>query len=162
MFKDNGAFDDDFGFHMEEIDLCWRLWNRGYRIKSATESVVFHLGGGSLPRESSRKVYYNYRNSLKMLWKNYSSSTLLLRFTARIYFDLIAALRELFSGNTKNLTAIIKAHIHFWKSFGKVNNKRKKLQVRRSVGKNPSVMYKKDIVRAYFFKNKRTFDEIMG
>ncbi|MDZ7693908.1 MAG: glycosyltransferase family 2 protein [Balneolaceae bacterium] len=70
QFEAIGGFDEDFKFHMEEIDLCWQLWNRGHSVRYCPQSVVYHLGGGSMPMGSPRKVYYNYRNNLKMLWKN--------------------------------------------------------------------------------------------
>ncbi len=160
VFEEMGGFDEDFEFHMEEIDLCWRLWNTGYRVHSCSKSVVYHLGGGSLPMHSPRKLYYNYRNSLVMLWKNYSSSTLFLRFFMRLYFDGIAALRELFTGNWKNFTAIFKGHLHFWNSLANTNHKRKKLQTLRKKERDPDVMYKKSIVDEYFFKNKKRFSEL--
>ncbi len=160
VFEKAGGFDEDFEFHMEEIDLCWRLWNSGYRVKSCTKSVIYHLGGASLPADSPRKTYYNYRNSLKMLWKNYSSSTLISRFIIRIYFDFISSLRELFTGNWKNFIAIFKGHLHFWNSFKKTNHKRKNLQSLRKIDEDPEVMYKKDIITQYFFKNKKRYSDL--
>ncbi len=162
VFEKAGGFDEDFEFHMEEIDLCWRLWNTGYRVRSCMKSVVYHLGGASLSRKSSRKMYYNYRNSLTMLWKNYSSSTLFARFVVRIYFDFIAAFRELFNGKVKNFSAIIKGHIHFWKRFGKIKHKRNKFQSKRKIADDPKTMFKKDIISVYFFKNKKKYSEIVN
>ncbi|HLR32929.1 MAG TPA: glycosyltransferase family 2 protein, partial [Fodinibius sp.] len=76
VFEEIGGFDEGFAFHMEEIDLCWQLWNRGHRIRYCPQSVVYHLGGGSLPMNSPRKTFYNYRNGLIMLLKNYTTSSL--------------------------------------------------------------------------------------
>lgn len=160
-FEKSGGFDESFEFHMEEVDLCWRLWNADYKIRSCTESVVYHLGGGSLPRQAPRKLYYNYRNSLKTLWKNYASATLPFRFTVRLYFDFIAALREILSGKVKNFKAIVKAHTHFWSSFTKTNQKRKELQSKRQIHHDPPVLFSKNIVRAYFLSDKKTYSDLM-
>ena len=65
-----GILDERFEMHMEEIDLCWRLRRCGFRIMIEPASHVFHIGGGSLPRQSTRKLYYNFRNNLLMLYKN--------------------------------------------------------------------------------------------
>src|SRR5690625_6478746 len=74
VFLDLGGFDEEFEFHMEEIDLCWRAQKAGYRCTIQPESVVYHLGGGSLAKSNPRKTYYNYRNSLLMLVKNCSGN----------------------------------------------------------------------------------------
>ena len=70
LFLDAGGFDEDFEFHMEEIDLCWRCLKMGKTILYEPKSVVYHLGGGSMDAESPRKVFYNFRNNLNMLTKN--------------------------------------------------------------------------------------------
>ncbi len=68
-FRDAGGFDASFFAHMEEVDLCWRLQNSGYKIFYCPQSVVYHLGGGSLPKANPQKTFYNFRNSLWMLAK---------------------------------------------------------------------------------------------
>src|SRR5690554_2188671 len=70
VFKEAGGFDGSFWAHMEEIDMCWRLKNRGYKIMYQPASSVFHLGGGTLPYSSPQKIYLNFRNNLYMLFKN--------------------------------------------------------------------------------------------
>ncbi len=72
VFRKLGGFDGDFFAHMEEIDFCWRAQLAGYRIMVEPRSRVFHLGGGTLPNNSPRKLYLNYRNNLSMLYKNLS------------------------------------------------------------------------------------------
>ena len=66
-WKASGGFDDDFFAHMEEIDLCWRLKRMGYRIGYVGESVVYHVGGGTLNTSNPKKSYLNFRNNLVML-----------------------------------------------------------------------------------------------
>lgn len=65
-----GLLDERFEMHMEEIDLCWRLHRHGYRVRVVPESAAYHIGGGSLAKGSPQKTYYNFRNSLLMLYKN--------------------------------------------------------------------------------------------
>jgi len=161
LFIKQHGFDEDFEFHMEEIDLCWRLWNTGWRIRYSPESVVFHLGGGSLPMGSPRKIYYNYRNNLKMLWKNCSYATLISRFGIRYLLDLAAALRALFNWQWEECMSIFKAHKHFWQSFGQTSYKRRRLQKRRTEPEDPHTLIPISIISEYFLKGKRYFRQII-
>lgn len=70
LFHDMGGFDERFFAHMEEIDLCWRIQLVGFSICVITDSVVYHVGGGTLPTSSPFKLFLNYRNNLLMLNKN--------------------------------------------------------------------------------------------
>ena len=72
VFHESGGFDEDFFAHQEEIDLCWRMQRSGYKIVAVPSSIVYHVGGGTLPMGNSRKVYLNFRNNLLMLSKNLS------------------------------------------------------------------------------------------
>lgn len=160
-FRAIGGFDEDFEFHMEEIDLCWQLWNRGHAVRFCPESVVYHLGGGSLPMESPRKLYYNYRNNLTMLWKNASRQTLTSRFSVRYLLDLVSAMRLAARGKTEELRAVIRAHRHFWAAFSATRAKRRKLQQQRTIADDPPVMLKLSVVWHYFCKGSHTFGDMM-
>lgn len=93
-----GLLDEHFVLHMEEIDLCWRLQRAGYRIELVPESVVYHLGGSSLPRHDSRKTYYNFRNSLLLLYKNLPPAAWRRTFPVRVALDVLAFLRFVLLG----------------------------------------------------------------
>ncbi|WP_421774505.1 glycosyltransferase family 2 protein [Gracilimonas sp.] len=160
LFIESGGFDEDFEFHMEEIDLCWRLQNQGYKIGYAPESVIYHLGGGSLPMGSPRKVYYNFRNSLFMLWKNYSSSSLRKRFMLRLILDVIAAYKALLSGKPREMGAVAKAHLHFAKDFMKVIRKRKELQSKRTEQNDPDTMLNISLIWQHFGKGVTRYRDI--
>ncbi|SHF86260.1 hypothetical protein SAMN05443144_11455 [Fodinibius roseus] len=162
IFEEQGGFDEDFEFHMEEIDLCWRLWNAGHRVRYCPHSIIYHLGGGSLPMESPRKTYYNYRNNLIMLWKNCSAQTLHRRFWIRYSLDVVAALRSLLRGKWAECKAIVRAHYHFWQSFGTTRQKRACLQERRTVKSDPSPLLPVNIIVEYFINQKRTFDALFS
>ena len=160
LFTAQKGFDEDFEFHMEEIDLCWRLWNSNYKVRYAPDSIIYHLGGGSLPMDSPRKVYYNYRNNLKMLWKNCSAESLPKRFWPRYGLDIVAALRSLLNGQWAESKAITKAHYHFWKSFPKTHQKRYQLQKTRAHDKDPSTLLPISIIKEYFLRGKRNYREL--
>ncbi|MEX0722206.1 MAG: glycosyltransferase family 2 protein [Balneolaceae bacterium] len=160
VFVKSGGFDEDFEFHMEEIDLCWRLQNQGHKILYTPESVVYHLGGGSLPMGSPRKVYYNFRNSLFMLFKNYSTPHLIVRFPIRIFLDVIAAFRALFSGKKEDFFAVARAHLDFARGYGELKEKRQKFQQQRTSKKDPQTMLDLNIITSFFFKKKKKFRDL--
>ena len=162
LFEEVGPFDEDFEFHMEEIDLCWRLWNMGYRVRYCPGSTVYHLGGGSLPMDSPRKLYYNYRNNLRMIWKNSSGRSIAWQFIGRYFLDIVSAFKTLTDGDTESFKAIARAHCDFWKGFHATYQKRRLLQQKRKVEDNPPVMLKNSIVWDYFISGKQKFSDLFS
>lgn len=153
VFNKSGGFDERFEFHMEEIDLCWRIWNRGYRTIVEPSSVVYHLGGGSLPAGDPRKAFYNFRNSLYMLWKNYPDNERRLRLYQRYFIDSIAFLRFIFSGHFGEAGAIIKAYAQFLRN-------RNSLSRDLSVSSELPLMCPFSIVHLYYIHGKHTFRQL--
>lgn len=107
VYMETGGLDADFFAHMEEIDLCWRMRNKGWRIACVPTSVVYHLGGGSLSYDSPRKMYLNFRNNLLMLYKNMRFPWLVLGI--RFFLDYAAAMMFLCLGKPKNAKSIYDA-----------------------------------------------------
>jgi GT2 family glycosyltransferase len=105
-----GLLDERFEMHMEEIDLCWRLWRHGYRVRIEPASEVYHIGGASLPQSSPRKTYYNFRNSLLMLYKNLSPSLWRRTLPLRMGCDAAAVGRTLAAGEFREAAAILRAY----------------------------------------------------
>lgn len=70
LYRKLGGLDDRFFAHMEEIDLCWRMQLEGYKVTVVPQSIVYHVGGGTLPATSPFKLYLNFRNNLLMLENN--------------------------------------------------------------------------------------------
>ncbi|MBQ5828511.1 MAG: glycosyltransferase family 2 protein, partial [Bacteroidales bacterium] len=70
VWRELGGLDEGFFAHMEEIDFCWRAQLAGHQVWCVPQSHVFHVGGGTLPNNSPRKLFLNYRNNLLMLYKN--------------------------------------------------------------------------------------------
>src|SRR5690606_12230288 len=122
-----GGLDPDLYAHMEEIDLCWRLNNAGYRIGFIGPSTVYHVGGSVISYGSPEKLYYNFRNNLILLLKNARGSTLCWLFPFRLVLDGVAGLRFLLTGQWKEALTIIKAHFHVYSRFGHWWRQRRKV-----------------------------------
>ncbi|MFB6278385.1 MAG: glycosyltransferase family 2 protein [Salinibacter sp.] len=105
-----GLLDERFEMHMEEIDLCWRLQRHGYRVRVNPKSTVYHIGGASLPQSSPRKTYYNFRNSLLMLYKNLPPSAWRRTLPLRVACDTAALGRALVQGQTQEAGAMLRAY----------------------------------------------------
>lgn len=110
-----GGLDSTFFAHMEEIDLCWRILLTGNDIVAVPQSMVYHLGGGSLPASNPRKTYLNFRNNLLMLHKNLPDSTRRKKLFVRRLLDTIAWAKFMATFDFKNANAILKAHNDFSK-----------------------------------------------
>lgn len=107
VYKDSGGLDAAFFAHMEEIDLCWRMRNKGWRLACVPQSTVYHLGGGSLAYDNPRKTYLNFRNNLLMIYKNHPCRWIVL--SLRWVLDYVAALMFLLIGRTGSAKAICSA-----------------------------------------------------
>lgn len=156
VWREFGGLDEAFFAHMEEIDLCWRMWRRGYRVAAVPQAVVHHVGGGALPASSPRKTYLNFRNNLAMLYKNLS-----LRRFAGVYFvrvgaDGLQAAVFLLTGKRAFAGAVWRGHRDFW------------LRMRRNLdrGTDPAalpprkVMYRGSVALRFLF-GRRTFGDMM-
>jgi len=108
--NDVGVLDEHFEMHMEEIDLCWRLQRHGYRVRVNPGSTVYHIGGASLPKSSPRKTYYNFRNSLLMLYKNLPPSAWRRTLPLRVACDVAALSRALVRGERQTAAAMLRAY----------------------------------------------------
>ena len=117
-----GGLDKLFFAHMEEIDLCWRIMLAGYDIKVIPQSIVYHLGGGSLPASNPRKTYLNFRNNLLLLHKNLPDSTRSRKLFVRRLYDTIAWAKFVATLDFKNANAILKAHNDFRQMRKQYNN----------------------------------------
>ena len=128
-FDEVNGFDEDYFAHQEEIDLCWRLKNKGYKIMVCPKSVVYHVGGGTLEKSSSFKTYLNFRNNLLTLYKNLTRTELILILPVRFILDGIAGISFLIKKNGfSHLIAVIKAHVSFYSKLPKYFTKRKKIK----------------------------------
>ena len=158
VFRELNGFDEYFFAHQEEIDLCWRMQRLGYKIFVEPASVVYHVGGGTLPAGNKKKVYLNFRNNLVMLSKNLPFIESLWKIPARILLDMVAGFQALIKEDFNTFISIESAHLDFfkWIFIGKRGKKLLKIKM-----KNLSGVYNSSIVWKYFINKKKTFSEII-
>lgn len=154
VYVKEGGLDSVFFAHQEEIDLCWRLHCRGYQIMSVPQSVVYHVGGGTLEYESPRKTFLNFRNNLLMLYKNLPTSKWLLVMLIRIPLDYVAALQMLLSGKWLNFKAVFQARCAFWR-LRKQYKAIRAANLRKSKVLYPTTISKRSIIVDYYLLGKR-------
>lgn len=159
LYQQLGGLDTFFFAHQEEIDFCWRLQLAGYQVYACPQSVVYHVGGGTLPKGNSRKVFLNFRNNLIMMAKNMPAGEATWKIGYRFWLDTVSAFKSLFEGEGTYFIAVFRAHIAFvgWLFFKQKQSifpasKKGKLQ-----GYLP-----KSVVWSHFIGGKKTFAEIVG
>jgi hypothetical protein len=158
VFHQLKGFDPYFFAHMEEIDLCWRMQLAGYDVFCQPASVVYHVGGGTLPQGNSRKTFLNFRNNLVMLAKNLSWREKWWKLPYRMTLDEVAAFKSLLGGDVGYFFAVVKANLAFvhWFFLGR--------KIKQSFRTKPlhqlNGVYKGHIILQFFIKKKTTFKQI--
>ena len=153
IFEKMGGFDEDFFAHQEEIDLCWRIQNEGFKIKFIPNSIVYHVGGATLKENSTQKTFLNFRNSLFTLLKNHPKEKLFLTFFIRLCLDGIAGVYFLLQGKPLHTWAVAKAHFSVYANLKRTLKKRGFRQKR-------NYYYTNSIVFDYYTNNKTRFFSI--
>jgi hypothetical protein len=158
VFHEMKGFDEYFFAHQEEIDLCWRMQFAGYSLYCCPSSVVYHVGGGTLPRGNSLKTYLNFRNNQIMLYKNLPWSQKWWKIPFRIFLDAVSAWKGLFVGDGGYFLSILRAHFSFlkWILF---RQKQSVFPVKKD-GK-PVGVYKGNLVWEHFVKGKKYFSQLI-
>ncbi len=151
VYLECGGLDPKFFAHMEEIDLCWRIRLKGYKIYAVPQAVVYHLGGGSLPPSNPRKTYLNFRNNLLMLYKNLPDDVRGKSLFTRRLLDTIAWLKFVATFQFGNAGAILKAHRDY----------RKMMPEMKVAGAAENLIEKRpNILVRYYLKGQKTFDKL--
>lgn len=153
VYKDLNGFDGEFFAHQEEIDLCWRAFNKGNIIKYNPESVVYHIGGATLQQGNPKKTFLNFRNSLLMLTKNLPKEQLYKILLGRMLLDGIAGIQFLAQGKPKHFFAVLEAHWSFYGLFMAYYKKRNKFQ-------HTEYYNVKSIVYLYFIRKIIVFNDL--
>jgi GT2 family glycosyltransferase len=158
VFNAMKGFDEYFFAHQEEIDLCWRMQLAGYKLFACPDSVVYHVGGGTLPRGNSLKTYLNFRNNQIMLYKNLPWSQKLWKIPFRILLDAVSAWKGLLKGDGGYFISILKAHLSFtkWILF-----KQKESVFPTKKDGHLAGIYKSNIVWEHFVKGKKYFSQLI-
>ncbi len=159
-FWEVGGFDGDYFAHMEEIDLCWRLKNIGRKIYVEPKSIVYHVGGGTLNKLSSRKTFLNFRNNLTTLTKNHPPRFLFFKIIFRMKLDGIAAFNFLLDGQPKHFFAVIRAHFAFYGWLPKTLSKRRMAKQHPNFKFSMKEAYNGNVVLEHFIRKKKQFNEL--
>jgi GT2 family glycosyltransferase len=159
LFHQAKGLDTYFFAHMEEIDFCWRLQLLGFSIYVCPASVVYHIGGGTLPKGNERKVFLNFRNNMIMLAKNLPRRQSFWKIPLRIGMDFISAFKSLFAGQLVYFLAVGEAHLAFFK-WVLFKQKESVFPVQRKA--RLSGWYLQSVAWKHFVEGKETFDEIVG
>jgi GT2 family glycosyltransferase len=158
VWREIGGFDVDFWAHMEEIDLCWRVQHLGYKIFVCPESVVQHVGGGTLPYNSPLKTRLNFRNNLYLLFKNLKSREL-IKLPVRMLLDGIAAITFLVRGEFRSFISVFLAHLQFYGHLPVLVKKRREI-LSCSIKEIQPVLSEKSILWNYYFLRRKKYSEI--
>lgn len=160
QFHEAGGFDADFWAHMEEIDLCWRLKNLGYKIVYTPESTVYHVGGGTLAYDNPKKLFLNFRNNLWLLFKNLPGKQLVSVLFIRMVLDALAAFKLLAEFNLNGIRSVLKAHYYFWISLPVLLKKRKLVKMNSSSKAALTGILQKSLVFQFYFRKRKRFSEL--
>lgn len=155
-----GGFDESYFAHMEEIDLCWRFKNMNYKVYVQPASVVYHVGGGTLQKISSKKTFLNFRNNLCTLVKNHPGGSLLFKVLFRLVLDGVAALKFLFEGQPRHFLSVFGAHFAFYYRIPDILRKRRAMKKMPGFRFDTACMYDGNIVWEYYLRNKTRFAQL--
>ncbi len=158
IYRQTGGLDEYFFAHQEEIDLCWRVQLAGFRVMACSNSKVYHVGGGTLPKGNERKVYLNFRNNMIMLWKNLPLLQALWKIPFRVFLDAVSAWKSLFAGEATYFIAVIEAHFGFLSWL--FTSRKKSLYPVQKKGKLTG-WYPHSIIWQHFILRKTSFREIV-
>ncbi|MBX7201909.1 MAG: glycosyltransferase family 2 protein [Bacteroidia bacterium] len=157
-----GDFDETIVHHMDEIDLNWRMHMQGYTSKVVPQSVILHYGGATIAPASYKKTYWNHRNSIYLMLKNFETHNALTKVPLHIIFDYVTALRGLFMLNFKTVRAIFNAHLWLTIHWGTIRKNRRISQSKRQVNDKEILkkMYPRSVVLQYFFFRRKTYQQL--
>ena len=159
VYWDVGGLDGRFFAHQEEIDLCWRLRSRGHRIVCVPQSVVFHVGGGTLPKENPRKTFLNFRNNLLLLYKNLPANRLRRVFFLRFWLDALASFVFLLKGEVGSFRAVWQARREFRRIKSDFRNDRAANLACTTLDPIPE-QYLGSLLAAYYLRKIRVFNKL--
>ena len=160
VYREVGGLDTLLFAHQEEIDLFWRLNARGWRIVSAPQSIVYHVGGASLSADSPRKVFLNFRNNLLMIYKNLPAPTLHRVLFARMILDLVAMLVYLLRLRPGQAASVLKG----WRCF-LIKRQRYESTRQENLKKtvrpiSPELMKPYSLLFQYYFKGRKRYSDL--
>ncbi|MDR0431237.1 MAG: glycosyltransferase family 2 protein [Tannerellaceae bacterium] len=159
VYKKEGGLDARFFAHQEEVEMCWRLRCRGYRLMCIPQSVVYHVGGATLTTENPRKTFFNFRNSLLMIYKNLPEEDLKHVLRIRFWLDYAAALKFFLTGHPENAKAVYKARKEFYRLLPVYKSVREENIQKTILNPIPELM-RRSLIAAFYLKSKKTWDAL--
>jgi GT2 family glycosyltransferase len=160
-YREAGGLDVRFFAHMEEIDRCWRFHNLGYTVSAVPQSVVYHVGGGTLKYDTPGKSYLNFRNNLFMLYKNLPPKSFRTTLFIRKILDGVAGVVFLFSGKPRHFTSVVRAHYEYYRAGKWLKAEREKnMELASDKSSFSSLSLNKSILFLFYFKRIRRFSDI--
>lgn len=157
VWNELGGLDGDFFAHMEEIDFCWRVKNAGYRVMYCSQSVLYHVGGGTLPKSNPFKTQLNFRNNLSMLYKNLPDDRLRRVLGLRMLLDRVAAVKFLIEGHVGEYRAVRRAHKEYRAWLPKLREKRSAIKPH-----TVSQVYQSPLLVEYYLMFRHRFSQLHG
>lgn len=151
LFRTLGGFDPDYFAHQEEVDLCWRAHNQGYKVYYTSDSEVYHLGGSTLSNMNPKKTFLNFRNSLYSITKNLPARKAFPIVFSRLLLDAVAAFRFLFQLRGRHAWAVLRAHLSYYRHMPKMLRKRERKQFVEKYSATTSVVW------SYYVRKIKTF-----
>lgn len=158
-YWDAGGLDACFFAHQEEIDLCWRLRSRGRGVACVPQSVVFHLGGGTLPKDNPRKTFLNFRNNLLLLYKNLPEARLRRVMRIRFWLDALASLQFFLTGQWGSCRAVWRARRAFRRMKPDFEADRRE-NLRRTVLTPVPEQSTFSLLWQFYFKRKKVWSDL--
>lgn len=158
-FVKAGMFDKIYFLYMEEIDISWKLLRKGFKLHSVPKSIIYHKVAGTNRKTLFKKKFFEHRNNLVLIVKNYSHKDLLILFPRRLIFELITILYYFLKLDFTSFFALISAHFSFWKFFPQILKLREKTLP--NITSFKGLVYDGSIVIDYFILRKRKFSQIM-
>jgi len=159
VYKSCGGLDAAFFAHQEEVDMCWRLRSRGYRLMCTPDSVVYHVGGATLDAENPRKTFLNFRNNLLMLYKNLPEKDLKPVMRLRFWLDYLAALKFILTGKGASAKAVYQARKAFYELKPSYVDIRKE-NLQKTVSSQIPELIGKSLLVQFYLKGKKTFSSL--
>jgi GT2 family glycosyltransferase len=145
-----GGFDEDYFMYFEDVDICWRYWLYGKKVKYIPGSVIYHKYGGTsgMHRHTPLRVFYGTRNALFNIIKNYEAHNVPIPLFFSFLYHLLRTIYFLVRFEFKSALSMLKAYVYFFRYLPKTIVKRKDVQVQRKV-KDSYLFYNSIIVSFY-------------
>ncbi|MBQ0106089.1 MAG: glycosyltransferase family 2 protein [Armatimonadetes bacterium] len=90
-----GAFDEDFPIFFNDVDLCFRAYKKGYKIRYISSAEMDHIHGASTKRADRKVMQYNSYSSLLHFFGKHFSHSSIGYFMIKILINTIIKVRGL-------------------------------------------------------------------